>query len=31
MHNHFQLLLKLADPRQISWLGDGLLVSYWHH
>jgi putative transposase len=31
LDNHFHLLLQLADPRQLSRVGAGLLVSYWHH
>ena len=31
MSNHLHLLLRLADPRQLSRLVAGLLRSYVHH
>src|SRR5271165_3043503 len=31
MSNHFHLLVKLPDPRQVSTLMAGLLRAYVHH
>src|SRR5438874_1334517 len=31
MDNHFHLLLRLPQPRDLSRSLAGLLVAYWHH